>query len=127
MSTVTLIISQRFIALYLFKFFWIRATEEQKIITCTATSLYSITYSNHQLYIRRYACVNGCTCNNIYPLSMETSVSAFLAQSTAFLQPDMIVCGCTLDATNCSASYYMTMLISYCMQILHFYSFNYWN
>ena len=103
MSTVTLIISWRFIALYLFKFFWIRATKEQKIITCTATSLYSLTYSNHQLYIGMHVLMDVHVINT-YPLSMATSVSAFLAQSTAFLQPDMIVCGCTLDSANCSAS-----------------------
>ena len=64
-----------------------------------------------------------CLWTDTYPLSMATSVSAFLAQSTAFLQPDMIVCGCTLDATNCSASYYMRqqLMLILRMQILHFY------
>lgn len=56
----------------------------------------------------------GVHTETTYPLSMAISVSAFLAQSTAFLQPDMIVCGCTLDATNCSASYNMTINDNLC-------------
>ena len=60
--------------------------------------IYIYIYYGHAFYVH---------INKTYPLSMEASVNVFLAQSTAFLQPDMIVCGCTFDATSCSASYHV--------------------